>query len=251
MMAIPVLAAESVPDAFRQSGIKERLGMAIPLQGTLYDATGTPQRVSSLISPFKPTILVFAYYTCPMLCNLVLTGLQEAIAASGPEWSTRFQVVTISIDPSDTPERALAFQTRYTKALPNPSQWRFFTGDAATVRQLADSVGFGYHYDTRSKEYAHAAGLMFLAPGGVVSRYLYGIEFNKKDFELAVLEVSDRKQVSTVEKVMLFCYNYDPDRRGYAIHARNLMKVAAAFFVLALGTLIWRLNLKRKESSNG
>lgn len=250
-MAIPVLATETVPDAFRQSGIKERLGMSLPLQGTLIDATGSPHRVSSLISPFKPTILVFAYYTCPMLCNLVLTGLQDAIKASGPLWADRFQVLTISIDPSDTPEHALAFQNQYTKALPNPAQWRFFTGDAATVRQLADAVGFGYHYDTRSKEYAHAAGLMFLAPGGVVSRYLYGIEFKKKDFELAILEVSDRKQVSTFEKVMLFCYNYDPDRRGYAVHARNLMKVVAALFVLALGTTMWRLNLKRKEHGNG
>jgi len=251
MLALPVFATETVPEAFRQSGIKERLGMSLPLQGTLLDAKGNPQRVSSLISPFKPTILVFAYYTCPMLCNLVLTGLQDAITASGPAWANRFQVVTISIDPTDTPQRALAFQSRYTKTLPTGHQWQFLTGDANTVRQLADAVGFGYHYDTRTHEYAHAAGLIFLAPGGVVSRYLYGIEFKKKDFELAILEVSDRKQVSTFEKVMLFCYNYDPDRRGYAVHARNLMKVGAALFVLGLGTMVWRLNLKRKEHSNG
>lgn len=246
------MAADSVaPEPVQRSGLVERLGNQLPLAQRVTNVRGESVPMSSLISPFKPTIVVFAYYTCPMLCNLVLTGLRDAVQGTDLQLGDRYNVLTISIDPLDTPATAKAFQDRYTKGLVGGASWQFFTGTAESVKSIASSVGFTYYYDTKTKEYAHAAGVIVLAPGGTVTRLLYGIEFKPKDLKLAILEASDRKQVSTIEKMMLFCYNYDPDKRGYAVHARNVMKIGAGIFVVILGGLIALLTLKRNEKSNG
>ncbi|NBV41705.1 SCO family protein [bacterium] len=243
-------AADPLPRELNGVGIKEHLGAMIPTDAVLTDSEGQTVSTSELVNGKQPIVLVFAYYTCPMLCNLVLTGVQDAVGKTALVPGERYRIITISIDPKDTTENAKGFKEKYTGPLKNKIKndgWRFFVGPDAEVRKVADAVGFNYAYNPRSKEYAHAAGIIVLTPEGKISRYLYGIEFKPTQFKLAVLEASDRKIISVFEGVLLFCYNYDAHARGYALVASNVMKVGGFVTVVALaGLLVW-LNLRYKD----
>lgn len=251
-MAATVLtrAAEPLPAAFESVGVSENLGAKIPDDIQLVDASGNRVSGKSIFSSGKPTVLVMAYYTCPMLCSLVVTGVVDAANAI-PFWvGDRYNIVVVSFDPSDTTSNAQRFSESYfkqVKRLRAPEGLRFLVGDEKQVRRLANTVGFGYKYNEKTGEYAHNAAIFFIAPDGTVSRYLYGVEFKPKDFRLGILEASDRKQVSTTEKFLLYCYGYDSHARGYGLVATNVMKLGGIVTIVVLGlSLVW-LNFKYKD----
>jgi protein SCO1 len=114
------------------------------------------------------------------------------------------------------------------------------------VKKLADQVGFHYKWDEQQEQFAHAAAIMFLTPDGRVSRYLYGIKFNPRDVRLALTEAGEGKTGSTVDKLLLYCFHYDPSSKGYTLFALNLMRAGGALTVVILLFVIWRL-LRRER----
>src|SRR5690606_14982124 len=113
--------------------------------------------------------------------------------------------------------------------------WHFLTGDYKAVRALASSVGFRYNFIPGQNDFAHGAGLIFLSPDGVVSRYLYGVEFSPRDTRLALLDAAEGRSLSLGEKFAMLCFKYDPDAQGYVLFARNFMKAGG---LLVLGLLL-------------
>lgn len=250
----PLFAADTtLPEEVKNAGISEKLGGQVPLDVVLTDSSGVTVSTKTLFDGDHPVVLVMAYYNCPMLCNLVLSGVASAVSNNSLVAGDRYRLITISIDPADTPDTATAYKKRYTEMAGRQLQadgWDFLIGDEASVRKIGNAVGFGYQYVEETKEYAHGAAIMILTPEGKISRYLYGIEFKPRDFKLALLEASDRKFVSTTEKVVMYCFAYDPHSRGYALVAVNIMKLGGLITVIVLGGFIIWPNLKHKDRGN-
>ncbi len=224
-----------------------RLGDTIPRGlGLVYEA-GREVALGDYFGGDRPVLLVLGYYECPMLCNLVFNGLTEALPRVGLDLGRQYRVVTVSIDPGETPDLAAAKKASYLAQLgpaAPPASWAFLTGDSAAIAQLADAVGFRYYYDESRDEYAHPAVVHVLSPEGVVSRYLHGIQYNPRDLKLALVEAADGKIGSTLDRVILYCYHYDPGAGGYVVLAQNVMLVGGLLTVLGLGGFLLVLWLR-------
>lgn len=233
--------------------VVERLGNKIPFDLHFVDDSGKAILIGDYFNKDKPVILNLAYYTCPMLCNLVMNGIAQGVKQLDLLPGKDFQIITISIDPRDSAALASEKRANYIKSIGKPgidAGWRFLIGSADQSRTLADAVGFEYFYDKEKEQYAHPAVIMILTPDGHISRYLYGIEFKKNNLRLALLEASQGKIGDTLDRILLFCYHYDPDAKGYVLFATNLMKLGGLVTVILLAVilaLLWMNDRSRKS----
>jgi len=232
---------EPLPKELAGVGITEHLGAQVPLDTPFRDEAGRAVRFGDVLRPGRPTILTLNYSNCAMLCSLQLTALVKAMR--GVDWSAggEFEVVTVSLDPAETPERARQSHDRYTGEYGRPSAaagWHFLTGPEASIRAVADTVGFGYRWDEASKQFVHAPVLMLLRPDGKVARYLYGIDYPAATLRLSLRETADGKMISAVDQLILFCFHYDAEAGRYAPAARNLMRVGAAATIALLAAFV-------------
>ena len=224
--------------------VEEHLGDKIPLDLVFNDDQGQPVKLGDYFNQGKPVVLTLGYYECPMLCNLVFNGLSEAVKQIDWVPGTDFQMVTVSINPEETPQLAFAKKENYLKSLGKPvpeTGWMFLTGAEDQSRALADAVGFRYFYDAERDQYAHPAVAILVAADGTISRYLYGIDFARQDFRLALLEASEGKIGDTIDRIILYCFHYDPDAEGYVVVAGNVMKLGGVVTMLVLGLFIGAL----------
>ncbi|MGB8540058.1 MAG: SCO family protein [Candidatus Acidiferrales bacterium] len=235
------------PDLLKDVGVDQKLNQSVPLNLTFRDEHGKPVQLGHYFGQ-KPVILSLVYYNCPMLCTQVLNGLESSLKLIPMDIGKQFDVVTVSIDPTERPILAEAKQALYTGLYGRPNAaegWHFLTGDEPQIRQLANAVGFRYAYDPGSKQFAHASAIMVLTPEGRISRYFYGIQFPSRDLRLGLVEASEGKIGTPVDQVLLFCYHYDPSTGKYGLLISRLIQAAGAVTVLAIGGLI--LVLYRKE----
>jgi protein SCO1/2 len=245
----------TLPKELEGIGITEHLGDKIPAGLQFVNEKGETVTLDSYIGQGRPVILNLVYYSCPMLCTLVLNGMVEGLKQVGYEPGQQFDIVSVSIDPRDTPEIAAMKKANYVKEYGRPSanmSWHFLTGQEPEIKKLTEAIGFKYRWDEQQQQYAHAAAIFILTPEGVLSRYLYGITFQPQDLRLGLLEASEGKIGSPIEKLLLFCYQYDPVGKKYALYATNVMRLGAAFTVLILGAFLgifWRA--ERQKSSQG
>lgn len=241
-------APTDVPQPVLQEvGVEERLGAELPLDTELVDGSGRPWRLGSAFDGRKPVVLALVYYDCPMLCGLILSGLAQGMRDSGLELGRDFEAVTVSFDPEETPAQAAERRRGYLQSLgasdASPS-WPFLVGAATATRGIADAVGFRYAKDAATGEWAHAAAIFVLTPDGRVSRYLYGIEYPKKDLRLALVEAAGGRVGTSFDRFLLTCYRYDPGTRRYEPYAWGFVRAGAVAVLLALtgliGGLVWR-----------
>lgn len=253
LLALPATsrADEALPPELAGVGVVEQLGKHVDLDLEFVNESGRPVKLRQFFSSGKPVLLNLAYYTCPMLCSLILNGQTAALKELAWVPGDQFQVVTISIDPRDTPELAGRKKVNYLESYGKPvyDGWHFLTDYNGNVQKLAAQVGFHYRWDERQEQFAHSAAIMFLTPDGRMSRYLYGIKFNPRDVRLALTEAGEGKLGSTLDKLLLYCFHYDPSTRSYSLFAINLMRGAGALTVLILGFVLIRL--LRRERSRG
>jgi cytochrome c oxidase subunit II len=255
LLMLPARAQDALSQqaVMRDIRIEQRLNAQVPLDLTFHDETGRSVPLREYIND-KPTILVLAYYDCPMLCTLVLNGLTSSLSDLRFDVGREFNVVTVSIDPREQPSLAAAKKEVYVKRYGRAGAsagWHFLTGDEGNIKQLAQAVGFRYAYDPATRQYAHAAGIMILTPEGRVARYLYGIEYPPKDLRLGLVEASHNEIGSPVDQVLLLCYHYDVATGRYAPVAVGLMRAGGALSILVLAATIFILlrqeRRKRRE----
>lgn len=241
------LQAQTVQDSLPELSkidVVEHLGEHVPLDLTFTNDVGETVGLGDYFHHGKPVILVLAYYTCPMLCTMVLNGVSDAVKALDWLPGKEFQMLTISIDPSETPELAAGKKARYLENLGKKgieNGWRFFVGAESQSKALADAVGFKYYYDTEKKMYAHPAVVTILTEEGKISRYLYGLEFKPQDLRMALLEASQGKIGNTIDRLILYCYHYDPSAKGYVAIAGRIMRLGGALTLIILGAIIGTL----------
>lgn len=265
----PGPTAATRPPMLRDVGFDQRLNAQVPLDLTFRDEHGRPVALAEYFGT-RPVVLALVYYECPMLCTQVLNGLVSALNVLPLEVGRDFSVVAVSFDPGETSELAAAkkrsYLERYRKTpekgygpfsasppgkkgpypfLEADAGWHFLTGEEASIRRLAEAVGFRYAYDAPSDQYAHAAGMTVLTPAGRLARYFYGIEYAPRDLRLALVEASQHKIGSPIDRLLLFCYHYDPATGTYGLLTMRLVRIGGIVTVLALGTFI--VVMRRKE----
>ncbi len=236
----------SVPAELQGIDIEERPGSPLPRDITLQDQSGRPVKVGEYLDGKRPVVLILAYYECPMLCTLVITGALEEMKKLRWTAGDEYRVVVVSFDPRDTAESAARKRLNYVDAYGRPvaeKGWDFLVGDEAQVKALAAAAGFHYRWDEGQKQFAHAAGAFVYTPDGRLSRTLYGITF--PGLKLALLEASEGKIGTVMDRVLLFCFHYDPLARGYVIATTRLVRASGALTLAALA--LWLLRFWRRE----
>jgi cytochrome c oxidase subunit 2 len=237
-----------------EARVTERLNEQIPLDLHFLDEDGGDTTLGKYLNGTRPAILSLNYSDCPMLCTLVLDGMVNATKEL--EWTVgeEFEIISVSIDPSETPQRARLTKQKYVKAYNRPGTargWHFLTGSEANVRKLADAVGFGYFYNKDAKQYMHEAVLMLCTPDGRVSRYMYGIEFPEQQMKLALIEAGEGKVGSTVDRILMFCFHYDSSTGRYGPAAQNIMKLGGGLMlsVMLIGLVPYWLRRHMRRSA--
>lgn len=256
LAAAPATAqvAGDVPAQLEEVGVDEHLDETIPLDLEFTDERGRTVRLGDYFRGDRPVILSLNYYRCPMLCGLQLNGLVDGLAELDWTPGVEFEVVTVSIDPTETPTLARQKKQSYLKRLGRPAAaggWHFLTGKPAEIHALAEATGFRYSKDEKTGEYAHAAVLFVLTPEGRLARYLYGIEMPKKTLRLSLVEASEGKIGSALDQLILYCYHYDPSSRSYAPVAMNIMRAGGGASALLLGVVLSVLWLREARRRRG
>lgn len=251
----PVIYSKTeIPDELKGIGVTEHLGDKITTDLTFKDETGKSVMLSDYFKSGRPVLLNLVYYKCPSLCNFLLNGLVKGLKSLDWTPGNQFEIVTVSINPQENYELASRKKNAYIEDYGRSkaeSGWHFLTGEESQIQKLSSEVGFNYRYDPKERQYAHTAVLFALTPEGKISRYLYGIEFKNQDLKLALLEASNGKVGTVVDRFLLFCFQYDPLTKKYSIYVTKLMEVACGITVLVLGTylmIFWRR--QRKEGAS-
>ncbi|MGD8328396.1 MAG: SCO family protein [Acidobacteriota bacterium] len=244
-VSCPAIAAAQdlqINDVINSIGIDQHLGAELPGDLSFRDEAGKTIALGDLFTD-RPVILVPVYYECPMLCDVTLDGLTGALKTLDLNVGEDFDVITVSIDPGETPELAAANEKksleRYGRGgATSAAGWHALVGDPAAVDTLMKKIGFRYVYDEGHDQYAHASGLMVVTPGRKLARYLYGVEYSGRDLELSLTEASQGTVGSLADQVLLLCYHYDPTTGRYGLVIWNVIRLLGFAVVVLLGTSI-------------
>jgi protein SCO1/2 len=234
---------EILPPPPKEVGFDQNIGQLVPLDAAFRDETGKSVKLADYFSD-RPVVLSFAYDTCPMLCNLSVQGLASSLKGISLEPGKDFNVVTVSFDPKDTPERSRGKKMRVGAS----DGWRFLTGDEEQIRRVTSAAGFRYVWDASASQYAHPTGLVVLTPKGQIARYLFGIEYAPKDLRWSLVEASQGRLGTVVDQLLLLCYHYDPKVGKYGPVALGAMRGAGALTLLSLGAFVTVMIRRERKS---
>jgi len=234
-----------LPPALKEVAIDQKLNAQLPLDAVFRDEAGRTVQLREYFKGERPVILSLVFYECPMLCNQILNGLTGMMKGMSLKIGQDYDVLTVSFDPREGPELARRKKAGYVRSLNRPGAetgWHFLTGDEANIKRLTEAVGFRYHYDAKTDQFAHASGIMVLTPDGHVSHYFYGVEYAPRDVRLGLVEASAGRIGSPVDQILLYCYHYDPATGKYS-WVINVYRWGGALTVAGMATLLlflWR-----------
>ena len=230
------LPSNQVPGVLGQVAFEQRLNEQLPLDLPFTNEAGERVKFGDYFGR-KPVVLAFVYYECPMLCTQVLNGLESALRVIDESIGREFDVVTVSFDPRETAVLAAGKKKVYLERYKRPSAeqgWHFLTGDEASIAALTRAAGFSYVYDEDTKQFAHASGIVVATPAGRLSRYFFGIDYSPRDVKFALIESSSEKIGSLSERLLLYCYHYDPATGNYGFMAMRAVRLGGAVTLAAL-----------------
>jgi protein SCO1/2 len=233
----------------QKAGFDQRLGEKIPLDLPFRDEAGSPVKLDQYFGR-KPVILTLVYYRCPMLCGQSLVSLTRSLRAMTKSVGDDFEIVTVSFDAQETPAMAAAKKRAFLEYYHRPRAdrgWHFLTGDQPAIDALCQSVGFRYVYNASNGQFAHAAGLIVLAPDGLVTRYYLDIDYPPKQLLASIDGASARHVSNPVGQMLMLCYDYDPSTGKYTLAVVRILQVLGTATALLLGTYI--LAMLRRERS--
>lgn len=246
---------DELPDSAKGIEVEDRVGEFIPLNLVFTDERGNKVGLGKFFKRGKPIVLTLNYSDCPGLClaqlDSVVATLRELDGAGIGE---KFDIVTVSIDPTESHTKAARTKQKYTGMVRAPGAeagWHFLTGDQKSITALAQSVGFHYTYDKASKRYSHAAVTYFISSDGRICRYFLSLGEEPEQFKFALSDASQGKLSSSISDTFVqMCYSFDPDANRYTADARRLLSVSAGAFVLLLLGIVAPFWFTRKAAAN-
>ncbi|MEK6299437.1 MAG: SCO family protein [Acidobacteriota bacterium] len=249
--------SDGKPRLLEGVGIDQKLDEQLPLDLVFKDESGASVRLGDYFGK-RPVVLSLVYFNCPMLCNQVLNGLTGSMDTLSFDIGKEFEVVTVSFDPREGPELARDKKETYIKWYKRPGSadgWHFLTGEKHEIDKLAAAIGFRFRYDPATNQFAHASGIMLATPQGRLARYFYGIEYAPRDLKLGLIEASENKIGSPVDKLLLYCYHYDPAAGKYGPVVMNMIRLGGAATMIGfVAMLFWmrrRTTMRRRAGLGG
>lgn len=245
--------SEPAPEETRGVAIEPKIGNQLPMDATFVDETGKKVRLGDYFKKDKPVFLTLGYYRCEMLCSLVLNGAVDALKEVDWDPGDKFEMVTISIDPKETPTLAKLKKQSYVRYYGKASAsrgWHFLTGPQESIAAVSDAVGFYYTYDEKTNQYIHGAAVFLVTPDGELSRCLRGVMWDPQTMRLSLAEASEGKQVSTLDSLLLLCFHYDETEGTYSVQARGLMKIGGVMILIVVAAIVlpaWLRSRKKKS----
>jgi protein SCO1/2 len=236
--------ASAMPAVLRNVGFEPPLNGPMPLDLPFRDETGRSVQLRQYFGQ-KPVVLAFVYYGCPMLCDQVEQGVVGVLRMLSFNPGRDYEVVFVSFDSRETPEMAAEKKKKALAHFRRPetdSGWHFLTGSNESIEGATKAANFRFSFDSKNNLFAHASGVLLLTPDGHISRYFYGIEYPGRDMRLGLVDASAGKIGSPVDRVLLFCYHYDPAAAVYSASILKIIRLAGVLTILCLvgGILISR-----------
>ena len=225
-------------------GIDEKLGDYLPKDAQFVNSLGDTVLLGDLLK--KPTLLSIVYYECPGICAPLLAELGWLLGKIELKPVEDFQIITISMDHTETHEIAHRWKQNYfdgMKKKADKNAWTFLTGDSVNVNNVTNALGF--YFKKEGKDFTHPGAIMAISPEGKISRYLLGVQFNPFDVKMALLDAESGKTNPTVAKVLKFCFSYDPDGRRYSL---NVTRISGVIVFISLGLFLFGVVLKKKKA---
>ncbi|HEX2936901.1 MAG TPA: SCO family protein [Bacteroidales bacterium] len=225
-------------------GVIEHLGATIPLDLRFVNDTGDTVALASLVD--KPTIFSFVYFDCPGICSPLLNGVSEVIEKTDMELGKDYQVITISFNYNDSPEKAHIKKENFLKkhSKTHAGHWIYLTGDSINIYKATDA--FGFKFRRVGLDYIHPASIMVVSPKGKITRYLYGVTFLPFDVKMALVEAQKGLARPTINRVLEYCFTYDPVGRRYAV---DVLKVSATIIIFFIAVFVGALLIKSRIRS--
>lgn len=234
-------ADEHLPNILNKVTIAQRLNAQLPLSATFVDENGKTVALGDYFGK-RPAIFALVYYNCPILCSEELKGLAGALEMVNFTPGKDFDVIVISIDPSEGPVLAKSQKARYLKYYGRPETadgWHFLTGQKPAIDAVSDAAGFGYVKmpgpDGKLNQFAHASSIEIVTPQGKLAQYYLGVEYSPKDIRLGLVEASHNKIGSTVDEILTYCYHYDPQLNRHSLVVARVVQLGGVITVLGLG----------------
>ena len=236
-------------------GFEPKLGQALPLDLQLTDETGAVAPLGKYFAGAaakKPVMLVFYYQSCPMLCSLQLESVVASLKGTKYLVNRDFTFLAVSMDPKDTVEGSVKAKRKTTNAYGQSGSeegFHFLTGTADAIKQLTAAAGYRYYWDEGSSQWAHASGVLLMAPDGRMARYLPGIEPFPRDLQFAILEASEGQIGTILDRAVLYCYQYNEASGRYGAAIMRTLRLSAVGTMIALaGFVIFSIRRERKAA---
>jgi protein SCO1 len=254
-------ASDHLPSVLNNVRITQKLNQQIPLDGEYRDEAGKTVKLGDYFSK-RPVIMALVYYQCPMLCSEELDGLVGALEMVKFKPGKEFDVVVVSIDPTEGPALAAKSKARLMRRYGRPETaggWHLLSGgQQASIDALANAVGFGFVRvpgpDGRMTQFAHASSIEILTPEGRLAQYYMGVEYSPKDINLGLVEASNHKIGSPVDAILTYCYHYDPTLQKHSLVIARVVQLGGLVTVLGLGsfmTVMFRRDIKEAKTGTG
>ena len=248
-------ASNGMPDALQKVGIDQKLGDQLPLDAAVKDESGKVDALGNYFKSGRPVIVAFVYYECPMLCNEVLNGLTGSLKGIGLNAGKDFDVIAVSFDAreNEKPELAKNKKASYMERYGRPGTengWHFLTATQDSIDKITAAAGFKYEWDEKSQQFAHVGGIMITTPDGRLSRYFYGIDYAPNDIKFGLMDSAAEKIGNPAERLLLYCYHYDPASGKYGLAVLRVMRIASVATIAGIGLMLfvfWRRNKSRQE----
>jgi len=253
-------ANDRPPAILDKVGISQNLNAQLPLGLSFVDETGKTVKLGDYFGK-HPVILALVYFQCPMLCSEELNGLTSSLRMVKLTPGKDFDVVVVSIDPTEGPDLADAKKRGYVKRYGQPETadgWHFLTGKQAEIDTLTKTVGFGYVKipgpDGKLTQFAHASAIQIVTPDGKLAQYYMGVEYSPKDLRLGLVEASANKIGTPVDNILTYCYHYDPGTNTHSLVVARVMQLGGAVMVFCLGgfmLVMFRKDARESKAQNG
>lgn len=237
-----------------QLQIQEQLGEYLPADLRFTNEQGEEITLGSLFESGRPVLLNLIYFSCPSICSLILNGVADAVEQVRWVPGREFDVITISIDASEDHHLAAEVKQGFVSRMDKPGiqdGWHFLTGTQENIDRISDAVGMPFIWSDEAQEFLHGSAIMFVSPEMRITRYLYGVAYRELDVRNALFDAAGGRVGSTLERIALYCFTFDPDSGSYVPYAMNIMKVGGVVILLGLGLFLgffW-LRERKKEAS--
>lgn len=250
--------SDALPSVLQGVNIQQHLNQQLPMDATFVDETGKAVKLGQYFDGKHPVLLALVYYQCKILCSEELKGLTGALEMVSYQPGKDFQIVAISIDPSETPAIAASKKREFVRYYGHPesaSGWHFLTGQQPAIDAVAKATGFGYKRtagpDGKMDQFAHVSAIQIVTPEGRIAQYYLGVEYSPQDLRLGLIEASHHKIGTPVDTILTYCYRYDPTLNRHSLLIARIVQAACLLTILILGSyllIMFRRDIKSSRA---